>query len=109
MPSATKTAANVHSALLVRLQAKPGKEAAVAEFLEGALPLVEQEPATVTWFAIKLGPSTFGIFDTFPDDAGRQAHLEGKVAAALMARAPELFASAPTIEKVDILAAKLPG
>jgi len=109
MPSATKTAANVHSALLVRLQAKPGKEAAVAEFLEGALPLVEQEPATVTWFAIKLGPSTFGIFDTFPDDAGRQAHLEGKVAAALTARAPELFASAPTIEKVDILAAKLPG
>jgi quinol monooxygenase YgiN len=109
MPSATKTAATVHSALLVRLQAKPGKEAAVAEFLEGALPLVEQEPATVTWFAIKLGPSTFGIFDTFPDDAGRQAHLEGKVAAALMARAPELFASAPTIEKVDILAAKLPG
>ena len=109
MPSATKTAANVHTALLVRLQAKPGKEAAVAEFLEGALPIVEQEPATVTWFAIKLGPSTFGIFDTFPDDAGRQAHLEGKVAAALMARAPELFASAPTIEKVDILAAKLPG
>ena len=109
MPSATKTAANVRTALFVRLQAKPGKEAAVAEFLEGALPIVEQEPATVTWFAIKLGPSTFGIFDTFPDDAGRQAHLEGKVAAALMARAPELFASAPSIEKVDILAAKLPG
>ena len=109
MPSATKAAANVHTALFVRLQAKPGKEAAVAEFLEGALPIVEQEPATVTWFAIKLGPSTFGIFDTFPDDAGRQAHLEGKVAAALMAQAPELFASAPSIEKVDILAAKLPG
>ena len=109
MPSATKTAANVHTALFVRLQAKPGKEDAVAEFLEDALPIVEQEPATVTWFAIKLGPSTFGIFDTFPDDAGRQAHLEGKVAAALMARAPELFASPPSIEKVDILAAKLPG
>jgi quinol monooxygenase YgiN len=109
MPSATKAGANVHTALLVRLQAKPGKEAAVAKFLESGLLVVEQEPATVTWYAIKLGPSTFGIFDTFPDDAGRQAHLEGRVAAALMAQAPELLASAPSIEKVEILAAKLPG
>jgi quinol monooxygenase YgiN len=109
MPSATKAAAKVRTALLVRLQAKPGKEAEVAKFLEGGLPIVEQEPATITWYAIKLGPSLFGIFDTFPDDAGRQAHLGGKVAAALMAQAPELLASAPSIEKVEILAAKLPG
>ncbi len=109
MPSATKAAAKVRTALLVRLQAKSGKEAEVAKFLEGGLPIVEQEPATITWYAIKLGPSTFGIFDTFPDDAGRQAHLGGKVAAALMAQAPELLASAPSIEKVEILAAKLPG
>ena len=105
MPSAT----NIHKALLVRLEAKPGKEGAVAQFLEGGLPIVEQEPATVTWYAIKLGPSTFGIFDTFPDDAGRDAHLAGRVAAALMAQAPELLASPPTIDKVEILAAKLPG
>ena len=109
MPSATKAAAKVRTALLVRLQAKPGKEAEVAKFLEGGLPIVEQEPATITWYAIKLGPSILGIFDTFPDDAGRQAHLGGKVAAALMAQAPELLASAPSIEKVEILAAKLPG
>lgn len=109
MPSATKAAAKVRTALLVRLQVKPGKEAEVAKFLEGGLPIVEQEPATISWYAIKLGPSTFGIFDTFPDDAGRQAHLGGRVAAALMAQAPELLASAPTIEKVEILAAKLPG
>jgi quinol monooxygenase YgiN len=109
MPSATQAATKVRTALLVRLQAKPGKEAEVAKFLEGGLPIVEQEPATITWYAIKLGPSTFGIFDTFPDDAGRQAHLGGKVAAALMAQAQELLASAPSIEKVEILAAKLPG
>jgi len=94
--------------LLVRLEAKPGKEAQVAEFLRGALPLVENEPATTAWFAIRMGPSTFGIFDTFPDEAGRQAHLSGAVAAALMANAAELFASPPNIEKVDVLASKLP-
>jgi quinol monooxygenase YgiN len=109
MPSAAKVATKVRAALLVVLEAKPGKEAAVASFLQGGLSIVEQEPATITWYAIKLGPSTFGIFDTFPDDVGRQAHLAGRVAAALMAQAPELLASAPTIEKVDILAAKLPG
>jgi quinol monooxygenase YgiN len=95
--------------LLVRLIAKPGNEAEVAGFLEGALPLVEAEPATVAWFAIRLGPSEFGIFDAFPDDAGRQAHLAGRVAEALMARAGELLEQPPTIEPVDVLAAKLPG
>jgi quinol monooxygenase YgiN len=95
--------------LLVRLEAKRGKEEQVAEFLRGALPLVENEPATTAWFAIRMGSSTFGIFDTFPDEAGRQAHLSGAVAAALMANAAELFASPPNIEKVDVLASKLPG
>jgi quinol monooxygenase YgiN len=95
-------------ALLVKLEAKPGKAEEVDAFLRSALPIVQEEPATVAWFAIRMGPSTFGIVDAFPDDAGRQAHLTGKVAAALMAKAPELFTTAPAIEKVDILAAKLP-
>jgi quinol monooxygenase YgiN len=96
-------------ALYVRLEAKPGKETAVAEFLRGALPLVEDEPATIAWFAIQMGPTTFGIFDAFPDDAGRQAHLAGKVAAALMEHAPELLSEQPRIEQIDVLASKLPG
>ena len=95
--------------LLARLQAKPGKEAAVASFLEAALPLAQQEPATIAWFAIRLGPSEFGIFDAFPDDAGRQAHLSGGIAEALMAQASDLLAQPPAIEPVDVLAAKLPG
>ena len=95
-------------ALFVRLEAKPGKEAAVEEFLRAGLPIVQDEPATTAWFGIRLGPRTFGIFDAFPDEAGRQAHLSGRVAAALMAKAPELFAKPPAIEKVDVLAAKLP-
>jgi len=99
----------VKVALFVRLEAKPGKEAQVEEFLRGGLPVVQQEPATTAWFGIRLGPSTFGIFDAFPDESGRQAHLSGRVAAALMAKAPELLAEAPSIEKVDVLAAKLPG
>lgn len=98
----------VKTALLVRLEAKPGKESDVENFLRSALPLVEEEPATVAWFGIRLGPSTFGIFDAFPDDAGRQAHLTGKVAAALMANAGALFSAPPSIEMVDVLAAKLP-
>lgn len=98
----------VKVALLVRLEAKPGKEAEVESFLMGGLQIVQGEPATTAWFAIRLGPSTFGIFDAFPDEAGRQAHLSGQVAAALMAKASELLAQAPTIEKVDVLAAKLP-
>lgn len=95
-------------ALLVRLEAKPGKESELERFLGGALPLVQEEPATVAWFGIRLGPSTFGIFDAFPNESGRQAHLSGKVAAALMAKASELLASPPAVEKVDVLAAKLP-
>jgi quinol monooxygenase YgiN len=98
----------VKTALFVRLEAKPGKEDEVANFLKSGLALVEQEPATTAWFGIRLGPSTFGIFDAFPDEAGRQAHLSGKVAAALMAKAPELLAHAPVIEKADVLAVKLP-
>lgn len=98
----------VKTALLVRLEAKPGKEAEVESFLRSGLPIVEEEPGTVAWFGIRLGPSTFGIFDAFPDEAGRQAHLSGRVAAALTERASELFAKPPAIEKVDVLAAKLP-
>lgn len=94
-------------ALLVRLEAKPGKEAEVENFLKGGLAVVQEEPATTTWYAIRMGPSTFGIFDTFPDDSGRQAHLTGRVAAALMANAPDLLAQPPTIEQVNVLAAKL--
>src|SRR5512132_3704889 len=99
----------VKTALLVRLEAKPGKEAEVEDFLRAGLPLVQEEPATIAWFGIRLGPSTFGIFDAFPDESGRQAHLSGKVAAALMAKAAELLSAPPSIEKVDVLAAKLPG
>jgi quinol monooxygenase YgiN len=95
-------------ALFVRLEAKPGKEAEVESFLKSGLPIVQEEPATTAWFGIRLGPSTFGIFDAFPDEQGRQAHLSGRVAAALMAKAPELLAKPPVIEKVDVLAAKLP-
>lgn len=93
--------------LLVRLEAKAGKEAEVENFLKSGLALVQEEPDTISWFAIRMGPSTFGIFDAFPDDSGRQAHLAGKVAAALMAKAPELLDQPPVIEKVDVLAAKL--
>lgn len=98
----------VNVGLLVRLEAKPGKERDVETFLREALPLVNAEPATTAWFAIRTGPTTFGIFDVFPDEAGRQAHLSGKVAAALMARASELFEPPPNIEKLDVLATKLP-
>jgi quinol monooxygenase YgiN len=98
----------VKVALLVRLEAKPGKETAVAQFLEGALPLANQESTTPVWFALRLGPSTFGIFDAFRDDAGRKAHLAGPIAAALMANATELLAQPPQIEQVDLLAVKLP-
>jgi quinol monooxygenase YgiN len=99
----------VNVALFVRLEAKPGKEAEVAEFLKGGLPIVEAEPATIAWFGIRLGPSTFAIFDAFPDEAGRQAHLAGKVAAALMAKAGDLLFEPPSIQKADVLASKLPS
>lgn len=99
----------VKTALFVRLEAKPGKEQEVESFLMSGLPLVEQEPATIAWFALKISPSVYGIFDAFPDDAGREAHLSGKVAEALMARAPDLFANAPQIMNIGVLAAKLPS
>ena len=94
--------------LLVRLEAKEGQEDEVASFLESGQALVEDEPDTTAWFAIRMGPSTFGIFDAFADDSGRDAHLNGKVAEALMARADELFSQPPAIEKVDVIATKLP-
>lgn len=97
----------VKFALLVRLEAKPGKEGVLADFLKSALPLVEQEPGTIHWFGLQLGPSTFGIFDTFEQDEARKAHLSGKVAEALMAHAGELLAAPPTIEMVDLLAVTL--
>lgn len=96
-------------ALAVKLEAKPGKEKEVEDFLRGGLAIVQDEPATTAWFAIRFSNSTFGIFDAFPDEAGRQAHLTGRVAAALMQKAGDLLASPPSIEKVDVLAAKIPG
>ncbi len=98
----------VKVALFARMEAKPGKEEQVAQFLRDGLALVEAEPATTVWFGIRLGPSTFGIFDAFSDEAGRDAHLTGQVAAALMAKAPELFVQSPAIEKADVLASKMP-
>jgi quinol monooxygenase YgiN len=95
--------------LLVRLVAKPGKESVVAEFLASALPLAQAEADTVTWFAIRMSESEFGIFDAFPNDSGRKAHLNGPIAAALMAKASELLSEPPKIESVDVLAAKMPG
>lgn len=95
-------------ALFVRLEVKPGKETAVEKFLTSALPIIEAEPATTVWFALRPGPSTFGIFDAFPDDFGRNAHLSGRVAAALMSdETAALLAKPPAIEKVDALASKL--
>jgi len=99
----------VRVGLFVRLEAKPGKESAVAEFLASALPLAQQEADTTVWFALRLGPSTFGIFDAFPDDKGRKAHLNGPIAAALMAKASELLAKPPQIDPIDVLASKIPG
>ena len=95
-------------ALYVRLESKPGKEAEVESFLKGGLALVQEEPDTTAWFAIRMGKSTFGIFDAFPGESGRQAHLSGKVAAALMEKAADLLSQPPRIEKVDVIAAKLP-
>jgi quinol monooxygenase YgiN len=94
--------------LFVRLEAKPGKEEAVAAFLQEGLQLANQERTTPLWFALRLGKSTFAIFDSFEDENGRQAHLNGPIAAALMAQAPNLLSAPPVIEKVDVLGAKLP-
>jgi quinol monooxygenase YgiN len=95
-------------ALLVRLEAKKGKEMEVEKFLRNGLSIVENEPNTITWYAIRFGPSTFGIFDTFPDNKGREAHLSGEIAKALKERSSELFSQPPVIEKVDVLEVKLP-
>src|SRR5882724_6387648 len=95
-------------ALWVRLEAKPGREADVDAFLRGGLALVQDEPATIAWFAVRLAPSTFGIFDAFPDEAGRNAHLSGRVAAVLSEKASELLSKPPTIERVAVLAVKIP-
>lgn len=94
--------------LYVRLEAKPGKESEAEQFLRDALPAVQDEPGTTAWFALRLGPSTFGLFDAFETEEGRESHLNGKVAAALMDKATELFGQPPTIEKVDLLAVKMP-
>jgi quinol monooxygenase YgiN len=93
--------------LWVPLRAKPGREADVEAFLTSGQALVEDEPDTTAWFAVQMGPGQFGIFDVFPDDAGRQAHLNGKVAAALMEQAPDLFVDAPQIHQLDVIAEKL--
>jgi quinol monooxygenase YgiN len=97
----------VKLALLARIVAKPGKEEEVAAFLSSALPLAEKEPKTIAWFALRLSKSEFGVFDAFPDEAGRKAHLEGAIATALMSRAGELLAEPPQIREVDLLASKL--
>ena len=96
-------------ALFVKLEAKPGKENEVAKFLRDAQGLIAQEPATTAWFGIRLGSTSFAIFDAFRDDAGRDAHLSGKVAKALMENASELLAEPPKIEKADVLADRLLG
>jgi quinol monooxygenase YgiN len=96
----------VKYALLARVEAKGGKEEAVEQFLTSALALAQEEEQTVSWYALKIGPSAFGIFDTFNDEAGREAHLNGKIAAALMQHADELLSQPPVIEKVELLAVK---
>ncbi len=93
-------------AILGLLEAKPGKEKELEVFLKSAQPLAVAEPATTTWYAVKLGPARFGIFDTFQDEAGRQAHLSGEIAKALMAKAGELLAKPPQLEMLEILASK---
>jgi quinol monooxygenase YgiN len=102
-------AMTVTKGLWVPLEAKPRKEEDVARFLESGSSLVEDEPETIAWFAVRLGNSQFGIFDVFPDDSGRQAHLSGRVAEALMAQADELFARPPEIQQADVIASKLPA
>jgi quinol monooxygenase YgiN len=99
----------IKHALFVRLEAKPGKEKELAEFLQTGLAMAQQEGTTPLWFALQLGTSTFGIFDAFLDEAGREAHLNGPIAQALGANSPKLLAQAPAIERIDVLGAKLPG
>jgi quinol monooxygenase YgiN len=96
-------------ALFARLEAKPGKEDDVAKLLEAGLAMAKQEPTTTLWFAVRLGPSTFGVFDAFADEHGRQTHLNGPIAQALIAKAPELFTGPPAIEPLEVLGSKQPG
>ena len=96
----------VKLALLARLEAKPGKEETLEQLLKSALPMAEEEKDTISWYALRIGPSTFGIFDTFKEEEGREAHLKGKIAAALMEHADELLSTPPVIEKVELLAVK---
>ena len=96
-------------ALFARLEAKPGKENDVAKLLEVGLAMAKQEPTTPLWFALRLGPTTFGVFDAFTDESGRQTHLNGPIARAVLAKAPELLAKAPVIESIEILGSKQPG
>jgi quinol monooxygenase YgiN len=95
-------------ALYVQLEAKPGKEQEVATFLSSARTMINDEPDTTAWFALKMGPRTFGIFDAFANERGREAHLQGKVASQIMSRAPQLFAKTPEMQRVEVLADKLP-
>ena len=94
--------------LLIRLEAAPGREQDVENLLIEGLSAVQEEPKTTAWFGIRMGPSTFGIFDVFPDEEGRQAHLSGRVAQAL-ADNPDFFAGQPNIEQIDVIRSKLPG
>ena len=96
-------------ALFVRVEARPGKEDEVAQFLEAGLAMANQEPTTPLWFALRLGPTTFGVFDAFADERGRQTHLHGPIAKALMAKAPELFVKAPAIEPIEVMGSKQPA
>jgi quinol monooxygenase YgiN len=98
----------VKLALFARLEAKAGKESEVAKFLEAGLAMANQEAKTPVWFALRIGPTTFGVFDAFADESGRQAHLNGPIAKALMAQAPELLSKPPAIEQIEVLGAKLP-
>jgi len=103
-----KDTMSLNEALFVKLEAKPGKEAEVENFLRDGLAVVEREAQTIVWFALRMGPATFGIFDAFPDEAGREAHLQGQVAAALKEKAGDLLAKPPAIMKASVLAAKVP-
>lgn len=96
----------ISKGLLARLEAKPGKEDELEEFLKSALPMAEAEDLTIDWFAFKIDDSTFGIYDTFEGEEGQNAHLEGEITSTLLAKADKLLASEPVIEKVEILASK---
>lgn len=93
-------------AIWVMLKAKPGKEAEIEAFLAQGASMANDEPGTVTWYGVRMGPGVYGVFDTFDDEAGRDAHLSGEIAKALMAKAPELFTNEPRIEQMEILSSK---